>query len=141
MPPAFRRFVGASTMSPYKQYILSDRAFTPCSLWSSPWWWWWSGVVPSDHPGGVGPALTAARKRPSPFVGGGLLQCWPTVGYCNAGPWWVTAMLAHGGLLHTVHCTLPHCFWALSHWYKCALYGWQWVTTNHKLLVGREPLL
>ena len=44
------------------------------------------------------------------------------VGYCNGGPRWVTA-----------HCTLPQCLWAL--------YGWQWVTTNHKLLVGREPLL
>ena len=39
-------------------------------------------MVPGDQPG-VGPARTAARKRPSPFVGGGLLQWWPTVGYCT----------------------------------------------------------
>ena len=50
-------------------------------------------LVPcGEHPG-VAPARTAARKRPSLLVGGGLLQWWPLhtakvatmVGYCNRG--------------------------------------------------------
>ena len=76
-------------------------------------------MVPGDQPG-VGPALTAARKRPSPFVGGGLLQWWPTVGYCTLHT--STMFVGSQPLVQSVHFMVGSglqqttiCSWAESH--------------------------